>query len=237
MSASAAASALRHHAQPFGLGLGPALAAGIQPDAHIDAAVLQVQRMGMALAAIAEDRNLLALEVAQVCLVLVVDFCHEPAVPLVSSLTKLVVGIDRIVRFADDCVRQRYRPGSKSLMLHTPFLRIVSRYGASHAKHTSAPRLPAVRSSSYTPPVRKRSVSTSLPLARARQTAVPRRVRRSVIPRTIATRPVRTISTMPKLLQQVDQRVDPIFRSRRSARSCCPASRRRSRRGRCRPTA
>jgi hypothetical protein len=45
------------HAQPVGFGLGPALAARVETDAHIHAAVAQVERMGVALAAVAENRQ------------------------------------------------------------------------------------------------------------------------------------------------------------------------------------
>ena len=69
-------------AQPFGFGLGAALASFVQTDAHIDAAVAQIQRMGMALAAIADDCNLLARQQAKVGLVFVIDVCHTVGLPL-----------------------------------------------------------------------------------------------------------------------------------------------------------
>ena len=45
----------RQHAQALGLGLGPALRALGQADADVDAGVAQGQRVGVALAAVAED--------------------------------------------------------------------------------------------------------------------------------------------------------------------------------------
>jgi hypothetical protein len=68
---------IAQHAQPVAFRLGPALAARVETDAHIHAALLEVERMGMALAAVAEDRDLFALQIAQVCLVFVVDFRHD----------------------------------------------------------------------------------------------------------------------------------------------------------------
>jgi len=52
----------RFHSQAVGLGFGPACAIGSEPDYDIDAAVLEVQCMGTALAAVAKDRDLLATE-------------------------------------------------------------------------------------------------------------------------------------------------------------------------------
>ena len=65
-----------HHLHTVSFGLRPALAARIETDAHIDTAVAQIQGMGMTLAAIAKNRNLLRFDVVQICLVFVVDFRH-----------------------------------------------------------------------------------------------------------------------------------------------------------------
>ena len=63
--------------QAGGLGLGPALGAVVQADDDVDAALMQVQGMSMALGAIADDGHGLVLEHAEVAVVLVVDFCHN----------------------------------------------------------------------------------------------------------------------------------------------------------------
>ena len=55
-SASAAASAMDSTLQPGRLGLGLRRRALAQADAHVDARVLEVQRVGVALRAVAEDR-------------------------------------------------------------------------------------------------------------------------------------------------------------------------------------
>ena len=65
------------HAQPLRLGLGPRLAAGVEAHAHIGAAVAQVERMGVPLAAEADDRDFLAVEEVEVCVFVVVDVSHD----------------------------------------------------------------------------------------------------------------------------------------------------------------
>ena len=61
------------HPQPVLLGLGPALGALGQPDAHVDAGVAQGQRVGVTLAAVAEHGDLAALDDRQVGVVVVED--------------------------------------------------------------------------------------------------------------------------------------------------------------------
>ena len=64
------------HAQALGLGLGPALRALGQADADVDARVAQGQRVGVALAAVAEDRDVLALDQGEVGVVVVEHLSH-----------------------------------------------------------------------------------------------------------------------------------------------------------------
>lgn len=52
-------------------------AALIQADHHVDAAFLQVQRMGVALAAVADDGDRLALHDIPVDILIVKYFCHN----------------------------------------------------------------------------------------------------------------------------------------------------------------
>src|SRR6478609_3355401 len=63
-------------AQALGLGLRPTLGARLQADAHVDARVAQGQRMGVALAAVADDRDVLALDQGQVGVVVVEHLSH-----------------------------------------------------------------------------------------------------------------------------------------------------------------
>ena len=79
-----------HHLQSGGLGLGPTLAAVVEPDAHVHAAVLQVQRMGVALAAVTDDGDLLPFKKAQIRLIFVIDSCHDVLQPFVATLSVLV---------------------------------------------------------------------------------------------------------------------------------------------------
>ncbi len=69
------------HRQPGGLGGGPALGALPQAHAHIAAGVLQVQGVGVALGAVADDGDLFALQPAQVAVLLVVHFSHGKNTP------------------------------------------------------------------------------------------------------------------------------------------------------------
>ena len=72
---------LRHgghigHPQPGGLGLGDAGTARIQPHDHILPVVFQVQGVGVALAAVADDADGLAGQVSQVGVLVVIDIHH-----------------------------------------------------------------------------------------------------------------------------------------------------------------
>src|SRR5699024_7137993 len=59
------------------LGLGPRLRALLQTDAHLDAGVAQAQRVRVPLAAVADDRDLAALDDRQIRIVVVEDLdCH-----------------------------------------------------------------------------------------------------------------------------------------------------------------
>ena len=63
----------REHPQPGLLGLGPRRRALAQTDAHVDARLLHVQRVGVTLGAVPEDRDLAALEEREIGVVVVVD--------------------------------------------------------------------------------------------------------------------------------------------------------------------
>ena len=67
----------REHAQPFGLGLGSGRAALGEPDPHVDAGVAQVEGVGVALAPVADDGDLLALDDRQVGVVVVQHLGHR----------------------------------------------------------------------------------------------------------------------------------------------------------------
>src|SRR5213080_2851619 len=66
------------HAQPVLLGLRPALRALVEPDHDVLTGVLEIQRVGVPLAAVADDRDLPALEQAEVGVRVVVDFRRHP---------------------------------------------------------------------------------------------------------------------------------------------------------------
>jgi hypothetical protein len=63
----------RHHPQTLLRGLGPALRALGQADPHVDAGIAQGQRVRVALAAVADHRDLAALDDRQVGVVVVID--------------------------------------------------------------------------------------------------------------------------------------------------------------------
>ena len=67
----------REHAQALGLGLGARLRPLGQPDADVDAGVAQRQRVGVALAAVAEHRDVLALDQGEVGVVVVEHLSHS----------------------------------------------------------------------------------------------------------------------------------------------------------------
>jgi hypothetical protein len=71
----------REDTQALGLGLGLGLGALGQADAHVDAAVTQVERVGVALAAVADDGDLAPLDDRQVGVVVVEHLGHGSASP------------------------------------------------------------------------------------------------------------------------------------------------------------
>ena len=75
---------VRHveHAQALGLGLGAGLRALGEPDAHVDPGVAQVQRVGVALAAVSDDRDLAVLDDGQVGVVVVEHLGHRVGLSL-----------------------------------------------------------------------------------------------------------------------------------------------------------
>ena len=66
----------RLHLKTGLLGLGPVFGALPQAHAHVAAGVLQVQGMGMALRAVADDGDLLTVQIGNVAVFLVVHFSH-----------------------------------------------------------------------------------------------------------------------------------------------------------------
>ena len=65
------------HAEPGSLGNGDGPAAGVQPHHDVLAVVLQVKRVGMSLAAVADDADGFSLENPQVGVLVVVDVYHS----------------------------------------------------------------------------------------------------------------------------------------------------------------
>ncbi len=59
------------------LSLSAALGTLTQADAHVAAGILQVQGMGMSLRAVADDSDLLTVQVVQVAVLLIIHFCHD----------------------------------------------------------------------------------------------------------------------------------------------------------------
>ena len=72
-----------HDFQAVLLRHGPVLGAGAQADAHVTAGILQVQGMGMALGAVADDGDLLSIEIVDVTVFCVIHLCHCNALLLV----------------------------------------------------------------------------------------------------------------------------------------------------------
>ena len=65
-----------HDGHALGLGLGPALGAVVQAHDDVDAALLQIQRVGMALRAVADDGNGLAGQLLKVTVLLIENAIH-----------------------------------------------------------------------------------------------------------------------------------------------------------------
>ena len=97
----------REHAQALGLGLGPALRARLQADADVDARVAQGQRVGVALAAVADHRHVLALDQGQVGVVVVEHLSHG------GSPSGLASSVDVVVAVAGG--QRRSRPGGAGI--------------------------------------------------------------------------------------------------------------------------
>ncbi len=66
-----------HHLQAGLLGILPVLGAGAQAHAHVAAGILQIQGMGVALRAVADDGDLLTVEVVDIAVLRVVHLCHD----------------------------------------------------------------------------------------------------------------------------------------------------------------
>ena len=75
--------------QPGLLGVGPVLGALPQADADIAAGVLQVEGVGVALGAVADDGDLLALQPAQVAVLLIVHLCHVKTLLVYDKLNSM----------------------------------------------------------------------------------------------------------------------------------------------------
>ena len=67
------------------LGGGPVLGALAQAHAHVAAGFLQVQGMGVALGAVADDADFLPVQLAQVAVLLIVHSCHIHIPPSICS--------------------------------------------------------------------------------------------------------------------------------------------------------
>ena len=80
-SASAAASRGVSTLSPASLAFVHALGARAQADAHVDARVVQVERVRVTLAAVTDDRDLLAQDDGLVAILLVVDRRHAVRLP------------------------------------------------------------------------------------------------------------------------------------------------------------
>ena len=64
------------HGEPLGFGAAARAASGMERDPHLDPAVPKVQRVGVALRAVTEDRDLLATDQIEVRGVVVIDVGH-----------------------------------------------------------------------------------------------------------------------------------------------------------------
>ena len=72
-----------HDLQAVLLRHSPALGAGAQADTYVTAGILQVQGVGMALGAVADDGDLLPVEIVDVTVLCVIHLCHCNALLLV----------------------------------------------------------------------------------------------------------------------------------------------------------
>src|SRR5262249_15137393 len=78
------------HPQPGLLRLRPRRAVGAQPDAHVHTAAAQVEGMGVPLAAVADDRDLLALQRIQGGVLVVIDVHAARSLSLASRVRRRV---------------------------------------------------------------------------------------------------------------------------------------------------
>ncbi len=62
--------------QPGLFGVGPVLGALAEAHAHVAAGILQVEGVGVALGAVADDGDFLTLQPAQVAVLFIIHFCH-----------------------------------------------------------------------------------------------------------------------------------------------------------------
>ena len=85
------------HLQTVPLRLGHAAAALVQAHLHADAAVMQVQRVGVALAAVSDYADRLALQQRHVGVVLVVHLYHGESPVLVVSLQLFSLSVVQFV--------------------------------------------------------------------------------------------------------------------------------------------
>ena len=87
VSAHSAAESDVRNLQAGGLGFGPALAAGPQADFDLDAAIMQVQRVGVPLRTESNHGHFLALDQGWVRICVIVNICHS--CDLSSSFNRL----------------------------------------------------------------------------------------------------------------------------------------------------
>ena len=66
-----------HHLHALGLSLGPALGALVQAHNNVHAALFQVQRVSVALRAVADDGHSLARQFLKIAVLLIEDPCHD----------------------------------------------------------------------------------------------------------------------------------------------------------------
>ena len=66
-----------HDGEALALGPGPALAALIEAHDDLHAAVLQVQRVGVALGAVADDGHRLVCQLLEIAVLLIENSCHD----------------------------------------------------------------------------------------------------------------------------------------------------------------
>src|SRR5207249_5373447 len=74
------------HAQAFLLGARPALGSLVEADDHVLPGIFEVERVRVTLAAIADDRDRLALQQAEVGVLVVVDLGGHSALSFPSAL-------------------------------------------------------------------------------------------------------------------------------------------------------